>query len=79
MRRLILVPLFAVCASTSYAQPATPPTPVGACIWADRVYSEGAVLCTGTKTPNVHLQCNLGKWAHAGTGICNGAPATDTK
>jgi hypothetical protein len=79
MQRLMPISLFALCASTAYAEPA-PSTPAGVpCIFVNRIFSDGAVICSGGTAINAgDLQCNAGKWEISkGTSICNGAPATD--
>ena len=93
-RYAVLLALFVVIPSapTAYAQQATPipipvqtpilipfPVPANSCIWANRIFSDGAVFCTGTTGNNAHMQCEVGKWAFRQLQVCNGAPVTDTK
>lgn len=91
-RHAVLPALFVVVSSASaaYAQQPIPipiptqilipfPVPANSCIWANRIFSDGAVFCTGTTGNNAHMQCEAGKWTSRQLPVCNGAPVTDTK
>jgi hypothetical protein len=52
------------------------PLPQKGCIWASRVFSEGAEFCFANR---VVMICKEGKWSYDGSEGCNGAPAVDTK
>jgi hypothetical protein len=87
MRRIVLVSVIVLCSFPAFAQQrrSTAPDlrpPTGACIWANMIFSDGAVLCAG---PGYHyLQCVSGRWkleemSEREAGLnCRNAPFTKT-
>jgi hypothetical protein len=50
------------------------PVPPSACIWASRVFSEGAEFCFAAKAVMVCGKEKQGKWTYEGSDACNGTP-----